>query len=214
MANVTVEQTEAALKKFSEPDKYSRTTDHEGRRVAPVKGGWLLLNYLHYREKLSQEELRAKATLRQQRRRDRLRDNSGVDVTPCHATVTPCHEESRLSRQAEAEAEAEGRNTPLPPSFLNSTAAAQFVCQELGLAGTEIRWLIRDAIDAKSKDGARSVREISEAMISAWRRYDTEHPVGTQYRKSVKTFFSEPTWEGIVAPKKVYVEKETGEEIA
>jgi hypothetical protein len=45
----TVEETERALDKFMSPDPYSRTKDHEGRRIAEVPGGWLLLNHAIYR---------------------------------------------------------------------------------------------------------------------------------------------------------------------
>ncbi len=45
----SIEETERALEKFMAPDPYSRTKEHEGRRIAPIPGGWLLLNYAIYR---------------------------------------------------------------------------------------------------------------------------------------------------------------------
>lgn len=50
IANVTLAECEAALKVLSEPDAYSRTTDHDGRRITAVPGGWTVLNYKLYRE--------------------------------------------------------------------------------------------------------------------------------------------------------------------
>jgi hypothetical protein len=70
-ARVTVAQCEEALIKFLSPDKYSRTKRFDGRRIAEVEGGWLLLNYERYRDKMSADEQRAKAAARQQRKRDR-----------------------------------------------------------------------------------------------------------------------------------------------
>jgi hypothetical protein len=51
VARVTVEECEAALKCLSSPDKYSRTHEHEGRRIAEVPGGWLVLNLKDFRER-------------------------------------------------------------------------------------------------------------------------------------------------------------------
>jgi hypothetical protein len=48
LANVTLEETQAALKCFLEPDPFSRTQDNEGRRIEVIDGGWKLLNHAKY----------------------------------------------------------------------------------------------------------------------------------------------------------------------
>ena len=48
-ARASVDNVEAALSKFLSPDKYSRTTEHEGRRIEQIEGGWKLLNHEKYR---------------------------------------------------------------------------------------------------------------------------------------------------------------------
>lgn len=58
-AGVTVVECELALARLLAPDSYSRTKDHEGRRIDVVDGGWLILNGEKYREKLSADERRA-----------------------------------------------------------------------------------------------------------------------------------------------------------
>lgn len=70
-AGVSIEECEVALRKFLEPDAYSRTKDFDGRRIEVVDGGWKLLNYEKYRRKLGVEENREKAAIRQQNWRDR-----------------------------------------------------------------------------------------------------------------------------------------------
>lgn len=55
LAGITLEECEAALGRFCEPDPYSRTKEHEGRRLEPVEGGWQLLNHAKYRGKTSAE---------------------------------------------------------------------------------------------------------------------------------------------------------------
>lgn len=50
LANITLEECEAGLNCFLSPDPYSRTQDHEGRRIEEIDGGWRLLNHLKYDE--------------------------------------------------------------------------------------------------------------------------------------------------------------------
>lgn len=57
-ARVTLAECEIALNTFMSPDRYSRTPDHEGRRIEEIAGGWLLLNHAHYRELRNEEDRR------------------------------------------------------------------------------------------------------------------------------------------------------------
>ena len=79
-------------------------------------------------------------------------------------------------------------------SQFNSTEGAQFVCQELSLAGTEMRWLIQDGIDAKLQKSTLAVKDIAESMVAAWRRYSSRRK-GMKFTKSVKSFFAEGLWD-------------------
>lgn len=73
-AGESIEDTEDALRRFQEPDKYSRTPDNEGRRIEAVPGGWRLLNHALYRGKASREEAREKAAERKRKQRERERE--------------------------------------------------------------------------------------------------------------------------------------------
>ena len=117
-ANVSVEETEAALQKFLSPDKYSRTPDCEGRRIEVIDGGWELLNYQKYREKLSEEDRKENDRIRQQRRRDRLARHAKRDesVTGCDS-----HEKSSMSRQAEADCRMQNADAVNPKPLAHST---------------------------------------------------------------------------------------------
>jgi hypothetical protein len=83
---VSIEQCETALHSFLSPDRYSRTKDHEGRRIKEVDGGWLLLNYVKYRELMSAEDVRERAAIRQQEWRKR--HPKSQQVTERNASVT------------------------------------------------------------------------------------------------------------------------------
>ena len=49
LARVSIAECEQALEKLQQPDKYSRSPEHDGRRVEVVEGGWFILNRAKYR---------------------------------------------------------------------------------------------------------------------------------------------------------------------
>lgn len=76
-ANVTMDDILKALKILESPDKWSRDTENEGRRIEKIDGGWLVLNYLKYRERMSKEERREywAARKRDARRKQKEQEN-------------------------------------------------------------------------------------------------------------------------------------------
>lgn len=78
-ARVSLEQCQEALRKLSAPDEWSRTKEHEGRRIEEVDGGWRLLNYIKYREIRDADERRLQT--RENVRRYRERKASSVTVS-------------------------------------------------------------------------------------------------------------------------------------
>ena len=85
VAGMTVGEAVAALEKLLGPDGYSRTPDYEGRRIAPIEGGWELLNHAKYRLLASRDDAKSANAARVRRHRSRH------DVTPCNGDVTPCN---------------------------------------------------------------------------------------------------------------------------
>lgn len=105
-ARVTIEECEAALGRFKEPDRYSRTPDHEGRRITDIEGGWQLLNYAKYRAMRDHD-----ARLEYQREWDRThRGRSRRNPTSSDKSDTA----RPGPTQAEAEAEVD-KNRPRSP---------------------------------------------------------------------------------------------------
>ena len=129
LAVVSREACETALATFLAPDPDSRTKEHEGRRIAAVDGGWVLLNHPKYRSKSSPDERRAKDAERKRQQRegeaaepvDPPRPPEPPDVTPSHApsqSVTAGH---AGSQQADSEAEAD----PNPPTRARARAPGE-----------------------------------------------------------------------------------------
>lgn len=76
IARVSIEDAEKALETLSAPDPYSRTPDHEGRRIEKVPGGWRLLNHDTYRARMCPQEQREKTRIRVQRHRERKKQKA------------------------------------------------------------------------------------------------------------------------------------------
>lgn len=93
-AGVSLEQCEEALKAFVSPDRYSRTREHDGRRIEEIDGGWRLLNHRKYREQLSADLQRERDTERKRRlragqRRDKAGQFGTVPASPDIAEAAP-----------------------------------------------------------------------------------------------------------------------------
>jgi len=50
-ARISVGECAESLKKLMQPDPFSRTQEHEGRRIVQIDGGWYVLNRSKYRDK-------------------------------------------------------------------------------------------------------------------------------------------------------------------
>jgi len=87
-ASVPIENAEKALKKFMSPDPYSRTKDHEGRRIEEIEGGWRLLNHGKYRAIRNEEERRAYKTEKQREYRNKNKNVDNVDRSGPQKTHT------------------------------------------------------------------------------------------------------------------------------
>jgi hypothetical protein len=52
LARVSLEECQDAIDKMLKPDPYSRSTEHGGRRIKAVDGGWQILNGQKYQERM------------------------------------------------------------------------------------------------------------------------------------------------------------------
>lgn len=121
-ARVTVEQCEEALSKLGEPDKYSRSKEHDGRRIVEVDGGWRLLNYDTYRRRMSAEDQREKGAARARSFRARDNDFERHVTGAALRSVTP-GDSNESNDKAEAEAEEDAEADQEHPS--GATRASQ-----------------------------------------------------------------------------------------
>ena len=159
-ARVSLGEAEMAINKFLEPDAYSRTKEHEGRRITEIDGGWALLNYEKYRA------VRDEETIRESKRKY-------INNRRAAERVENVEQSRPLSTQAEAEAEAEAekkrkRGRFTPPSLHEVTEYCKerknLIIPELFIDFYESKdWMVGKS---KMKDWKASVRvwEVREPL--------------------------------------------------
>lgn len=87
MARISIEDCEAALFRFQQPDKYSWSKEREGRRLEEVEGGWFIINHDKYRNLLSKEDQAEKTRLRVAR--FRAKSVTAVTSNECNDIPAP-----------------------------------------------------------------------------------------------------------------------------
>jgi hypothetical protein len=110
-ARLAVEDVEVALAKFLAPDPYSRSQEHEGRRIEVADRGWTLLNYERFRD-MRDEEAR-KEYERNRKREQRAKDKSkNVPDGPDLSRDVPVGHDLSAKAEASGEASAQTERDP------------------------------------------------------------------------------------------------------
>jgi hypothetical protein len=103
-ARVTIKDCETALEKLRSPDPYSRTKEHDGRRIQDVDGGFLLINHGKYRAMMSAEERREYNRIKQQEHRQKMSNTVIDSQTNVDGSALSAHTEAKADSKADAEA--------------------------------------------------------------------------------------------------------------
>jgi hypothetical protein len=168
LARVTVTDCEQALANLQKPDKYSRSQDHEGRRIRVVDGGWLVLNHAKYRERMSADNRRE--YLREKQREHRARCQHAVNSAVDTSTLST-HTEAEASPEADAEkhktsARKRARSRPqfVPPTLEEVVA----YCRERGNQVDPQQWL--DHYSSNGWKVGRNPMKDWKAAVRTWER--------------------------------------------
>lgn len=83
-ANLSLAETQAALKVLESPDLDSKSQKYGGRRIEKVEGGWQLLNYQEYRDRRTESQVKRAERQRRWREKKRAEEErlrvDGVDA--------------------------------------------------------------------------------------------------------------------------------------
>lgn len=168
-----------ALERLASSDENSRSHEHEGRRMIRVNGGFLVLNYMKYRDR--------DYTGAERQRRYRKRQSERNAVTTSSNTVT-----SRVVTQAEAEEELdirEDRKKILRPQEAAHAAELASIKSIFPKRGGSQPWTRAErAINARLTSGA-TWHELLEGTHRYSRFCAATGKVGTEYVMQAATFF-------------------------
>lgn len=104
LANVTLEESQSAIKTLLAPDKWSRTPDNDGRRIEAIDGGWVILNHSKFDAIRGSEERKAyKAQWDRENRGNRPNSsNRTPPTTPDNPDTKPTNPTPPVSSQQSA----------------------------------------------------------------------------------------------------------------
>lgn len=156
-ARVTIPECLSALEVLKKPDPYSRTKEHDGRRVEDVDGGWKILNHAKYRGKFSKSDRLEYQAHWQRGYRQRLKDQAESSRT-INNPQTPTEHPPTSTKKAF-----------VPPTIDQLKAAAA----PLGLPDTEIEKFFHFYSSNGWKVGKNKMQSLSHALAGwavRWRQ--------------------------------------------
>ena len=174
-AKVPIEAAETALEAFKSPDRYTRTKEHEGRRIEDIDGGWNLLNHGKYRARMNAEDRREKDRERKQKARDQAETSALVRTCPQSSAVvrdvppesTGFHQSpptSALSAHTEAEAEADTEEKE--DLVVTTTTSLRVPTDNRVPTKSSVPTELDSDASIKSESGAKKVVVVGTAGIS------------------------------------------------
>lgn len=142
LCRMSIEEMTRCLARLKAPDPYSRTPDHDGRRIEDAPGGWKVLNYQAYRERGQAKDGSKAPYMRKYREeRKKRRQQDPPDETPAtspaelrvtgKSNALPC----KVTSKTEAEAEADTPPSPLKGGESGSQANTDAAATGSGQAG-------------------------------------------------------------------------------
>lgn len=194
LARVTLDECREALEHLQSADEYSRTPDHQGRRVEPADGGWLILNHAKYRAKMGVDERREYLRVKQKEARDRKKLQS--------TNVNKSLETSTGSTHTEADAQSKADSKELPPTVPGEAKSRKATNLPTTPQSQRIATLFNRRTSTGWSDAEirsyKKIGEIEEAdfmMLEAY--YASERAKGEEgrHRRDLGTFLNHYTGE-------------------
>ncbi|HWO88832.1 MAG TPA: hypothetical protein VNL98_06755 [Gemmatimonadales bacterium] len=147
----------AALKRLGAPDPQSRTPTHEGRRMVRIDGGYLILNYMKYRDfdYTAAERMRR---FRERKKAEHIEEDEATVTANATAPLRNAPQPLRIADSREQIAESREKTTTTPPISPPSTALTRRDTQELpAVSDLAHRSQRAKAIQQELEAGARLV---------------------------------------------------------
>jgi len=107
IARMNVEDAERSIKSLCSPDPYSRSKEHEGRRLLECDGGWLIANYQKYRQKRDPEKRREQNREAKRRQRSQQNVSKSANVSNASAAVSNRQQPSAMPKNRKTQTKTE-----------------------------------------------------------------------------------------------------------
>lgn len=159
MAMADPELGMVALQKLGEPDPESRSSDYEGRRLVRVDGGYIVLNFMKYRDKDNTAAVRSQRYRERKKVRESAEDQDSTPRDASRVTRDESRDVTKAKAEAEAKAEAGKPKTKAP-------AAPWLTVEEL----------IASGLTAETAQGFLDHRKTKKAKLTAlaWKGFVSE----------------------------------------
>lgn len=158
-AKLTIEEVLRALDELKQPDPWSRTPDHDGRRIEEVrpKAAWKVLNGELYRDRMGPDEKREYQRVWQANRRAEIKEKEAV-VKPIRKRSKPL-----VGEKAYVEMEKRGEDVSMEPGNRIPLPAAAPVVAGFGTpSGSED--VLSELAEESAKAYSEAERMDAEAM--------------------------------------------------
>lgn len=179
LARVSIDDCKSAIVKLMSPDEYSRTADHEGRRIKQVEGGWAILNHAKYRSKMSSDERREYNRIKQREFREKKKS---IPRQRKSITVNDSNSESAMSAHTKADTKAKADTDPLSSGFAVPACFEKIEGFAVALAGwIEHRKKIKKPatgravqilINKLSERPQDAIRALDKIVMSGWQSFE------------------------------------------
>lgn len=123
LCRVSLEDMQRVLGILSSPDPYSRTEEHEGRRIEKVPGGWRILNYKKFRDKGQDKEgsgAQKQKAYRDRKLQSKVTVSNALPETVTHGNALPVevtgYTDADADEETEKEKQAKEKACGVPPT--------------------------------------------------------------------------------------------------
>jgi hypothetical protein len=192
-AGISLPECEAGLHTLLSPDPYSRTPDHEGRRIENVDGGWSLLNHGRYRALLSAEERREYN--RKKQAEYRAKKSQAVN----DKSITVNHSEQNAHITEAEDRSREKKECPIPPVASDETRSFLDSLWKLSPRTSRPRTSRKDVAAAWKSIPAKDRPTHDEALAAylAWTKCEAWTKENGQYVCGLHLWIRKRQWENV-----------------
>lgn len=219
VAGISIEECEEGLAKLSSPDRYSRSQEHDGRRIEAVEGGWLILNRTKYRDKQTDRKEYMRNYMKERRANDEETVNNDVNnVNICKQSVT----QTKTKAKTETKKEINTSSNPNSNKVINdinnpNTNPENCPCQKNSSSFLQLGLKIADTLQKQfapfTEKESKTFRRLARHLADFGADYTATGEFGKDFMPVIQEWINLAKQDHIKKPKAMFVDlckKHTG----